>query len=79
MRLSGRWRKAAIDRWYDSQGHVGQADTDPEPYVVAAADAAAITVLRRLRNTPERHTVGVMTVIERLLDELGADPRDPHA
>jgi hypothetical protein len=46
---SSEWRRAAVDRWYDAQDHVGQADTDPEPYVEAAADAAVLAVLKRLR------------------------------
>jgi hypothetical protein len=46
---SSEWRRAAVDRWYASQDHVGQADTDPEPYVEAAADAAVRVVLEGLR------------------------------
>lgn len=66
--LRASWRKAAVDRWYGSQDHVGQADTDPEPYVEAAADAAVIAILEYLRVAPERHTIGVVTLIERLLN-----------
>lgn len=44
--MNAPWRAAAIEAWYESQDHVGQADTDPEPYVAAAADAAAAAALR---------------------------------
>ncbi len=46
--LSDSWHAAAVDRWYDAQDHVGQADTDPEPYVETAADAAVRVVLAHL-------------------------------
>ena len=43
------WRQAAIDGWYGSQDHVGQADIDPEPHASAAGDAAVRVVLKYLR------------------------------
>lgn len=35
-----RARDAAVDAFYDSQPHCGASDCDPEPYVLAAVDAA---------------------------------------
>lgn len=55
MDLIERWRKAAVDRWYGSQDHVGQADTNPNPYVEAAADAAVGVVLERLIDRAKTH------------------------
>lgn len=48
--MLSRWRKAAVDGWYGSQDHVGQADTNPEPHIEAAADAAVRVVLEHLRD-----------------------------
>lgn len=58
-----------MDRWYASQDHVGQADTDPEPYLIQAADAA----VRRLLNALDVVTTdrAVQTIID-MKDALDA-------
>lgn len=71
--LSAIWRQAAVDRWYDAQDHVGEADTNPDPFARAAGDAAVRVVLAYLQGVCR-----VAVTPERIAEEIDSLVVDEH-